>query len=165
MRRSANYGSGCILSCSGHLGVCAALLTLLYATGGCVDVRNFEGSWEGKIVPEPAVRQGFTESTTVEALELSNVDLERLTASLTTSDGKFKNTPLTRMTKFSNDTLASLTFDGDPLRTYLLFAPLTSESEGSPALMVISLFGDDRVEMRILRSNDLFGVFNLYRKE
>ena len=67
------------------------------------------------------------------------------------------------MVKSSNDSLASLTFDGYPLRSYLLFAPPRGEPDPWPAMMVVSLFSDERVELRILRGNDLFGVFNLKR--
>jgi hypothetical protein len=139
------------------------LLTL--AAQGCIDIREFEGTWAGDIVSEPAVRQGFTTEVRVEALQLENVDLEGLGARLTTSDGKFKDQPLTRVNKFSNDTIASLTFDGAPLRSYLMFAPLSGETVGGPAMMVISLFADDHTELRILRGNDLFGVFSLTRQE
>ncbi len=31
--------------------------------------------------------------------------------------------------------------------------------------MVISLFSDDHVELRVIRGNDLFGVFSLQRIE
>jgi len=132
---------------------------------GCVDVREYEGEWLGEVASEPLVRQGFAEGARVEPLVLGKVDLEGISATLTTTDDKFKRTPLTRVVKFSNDTLASLTFDGDPLRSYLLFAPLASEPAGPPAMMLISLFTDDRVELRILRGNDLFGVFHLARRE
>jgi hypothetical protein len=132
---------------------------------GCIDVREYQGEWLGRVASEPAVRQGFAEGVRVEPLVLDKVDLEVISATLTTTDGKFKRTPLSRVVKFSNDTLASLTFDGDPLRSYLLFSPLASESGAPPAMMVISLFTDDRVELRILRGNDLFGVFHLTRRD
>jgi hypothetical protein len=141
------------------------LLAVAGVWAGCIDVRDFEGIWTGRIVSEPAVRQGFTDEAVVDALGLRNVDFEGVTAILTTSDGKFRGTRLTRVVKASNDTLATLTFDGDPLRSYLLFAPLHSDKEGWPASMVISLFADDHVELRILRGNDLFGVFFLSRRE
>jgi hypothetical protein len=132
---------------------------------GCIDVRDYGGEWLGTVASEPLVRAGFAEGTRVEPLVLENVDLEGLTATLTTTDDKFGRTRLTRVVKFSNDPLASMTFDGDPLRSYLLFAHLTSEPGSPPAMMVISLFTDDRVELRILRGNDLFGVFHLRRRD
>jgi hypothetical protein len=135
----------------------------LFGSFGCVDVRSFEGIWAGQIVSEPAVRQGFSETVHADPVELSNVDLQRLSAKLTLSDGSFSESPLFPVVKVENDALSSLTFDGRPLRTYLLFAPLTSEPDGWPAHVVISLFADDHVELRVFRGNDLFGVFHLDR--
>ena len=95
---------------------------------------------------------------------LSDVDLHALDAVLTTSDGKFAATRLQRVQKFSSDVLASLSFDGNPIRSYLLFARLASETtSGAPAMIIVSLFGDEHVELRIIRGNDLFGVFHLTR--
>lgn len=141
------------------------LIGLGLGQAGCMDIREFDGRWRGGIVVESAVRQGFAEDTRVDPLELSNVDLQGLTATLTTSDGKFDQQDLTPVHKFAADTLASLDFDGNPLRSYLLFGSLTSEPKSCAAMAVISLFSDDRVELRIIRGNDLFGVFSLDRVE
>ena len=144
----------------------AALLYAVLCLGavGCIDIRDYQGQWSGEVAKEDAVRQGFAVGVLVDPLVLRLVDLEGVSATLTTSDGKFQQTTLNRVVKFSNDTLASLTFDGDPLRTYLLFAPLTSEPDAPPAMILISLFTDQRVELRIVRGNDLFGVFYLKRQ-
>ena len=141
------------------------LLLLLPLAGGCVDVRSFAGDWQGGVVSEPAVRQGFAPEARVDRLSLQDVDLQGVTATLTTSDGRFDRSRMTRVIKAANDAIASLTFDGAPLRTYLLFAPLATDPSGAPASILISLFGDDHIELRILRGNDLFGVFNLGRTE
>lgn len=145
------------------------LTVLLHGLSGglcaCMDVRSFEGQWSGKIVAEEALRQGFAADAEVGLLQLDHVDLQLITATLTTSDGQFKATPLTRMEKFSFDVLSSLTFDGNPLRTYLLFAPPATAAASELAYCFISLFGDNHVELRVLRGNELFGLFNLYRKE
>lgn len=143
----------------------ALLLSLCGGLCACVDVRSFEGQWSGKIVVEEALRQGFAADAEVGLLQLDHLDLQLVTATLTTSDGKFQATPLTRMEKFSFDVLSSLTFDGNPLRTYLLFAPPATASASELAYCFISLFGDNHVELRVLRGNELFGLFNLYRKE
>jgi hypothetical protein len=142
----------------------ALLLILASHLAGCVDVRSFAGDWAGAVVSEPAVRQGFAPDARVE-LTLKEVDLQGVTANLSTSDGRFAGSRMTRVIKAANDAIASLTFDGAPLRTYLLFAALAAEPEGVPASILISLFGDDHIELRILRGNDLFGVFNLGRIE
>ena len=143
-----------------------ALLTvvgLVLAVPGCLDVRDFEGTWSGPILSDEMLRQGFTTSARVSSLELSNVDLNGVTASLTTNDGRFSATPLTRVSKFSSDMMASLTFDGQPVRTFLHFAPLANETASCPATVLIILFSEPRVEVRIIRGNELFGVFRLER--
>lgn len=142
------------------------LLAALTVTGvGCLDVRDFEGEWQGAVISEEAIRQGFATGTTVAPLTLKGVDLNRVSATLTTSDGKFNKTALTRVAKFSNDTLSSLVFEGNDVRSYMFNARLDSETSGCPATVLISLFSDDHVEARVIRANDLFGVFHLTRKE
>lgn len=141
------------------------LLVLLPAClAGCLDVRSFEGSWSGAVISEDLVRQGFAAGTRVDPLVLKDVNLHRLSASLTTSDSKFNDSRLTRVTKFTNDTLSGLSFEGDDVRTYLFYGDLASETKGCAATVLISLFSDDHVELRVIRGNDLFGVFHLVRK-
>lgn len=132
---------------------------------GCVDLRSFEGTWQGPIVNESAVRQGFAPDVLIDPLVLSDVDLQDMTAILTTSDKKFDQTKLFPIQKASNDAIASISFDGNPLRTYLMFASLNSEEDSDLATIFISLFTDDHVELRITHGNDLFGVFYVHRKE
>lgn len=139
-------------------------IVLLCGAAGCLDIRNFEGDYSGMVMEEEAIRQGFASGTKVDSLLLRNVDLHSITATMTTSDGKFNSTPLTRVAKYSNDVFSSLTFDGNPVRSFLHFAPLETEKSGCPAMVLISLFGDDHVEARVIRGNDLFGLFRLERK-
>lgn len=145
---------------------------LLLALGGCVDVRSYEGSWSGDIVTSEGVRVGFSRDTEVEELYLEEVTLRSMTGSLTTSDGTFFAAPLKTVSGFANDALASLTFDGAPLRSYILYAPVGGGEAAPPAsaagilaTVVVSLFTDDHLELRVLRGNELFGVFPLQRKE
>lgn len=141
------------------------VVLLVLSLGGCLDVRNFEGSWQGAVIGEEGVRQGFAKGTMVAPLSLADVDLHRISATLSTSDGKFAKTQLSRVAKFSNDTLSGLVFEGNDVRTYMFNARLETEPSGCPATLLISLFSDDHVEVRVIRSNDLFGVFHLTRKE
>jgi hypothetical protein len=131
----------------------------------CTDVRSFAGAWAGPVVPDEPVLQGFAPDTRVEELLLADVDLRGLAATLTTSDGRFEQTRLEPVVKLASDPLATLTFDGSPIRSYLLFAKLDSEPQGEPAWLLISLFADGHVELRAIRGNDLFGVFQLNRVE
>lgn len=130
---------------------------------GCVDVRTYQGAWSGPVVEDPAVRLGFAAETRVEALTLDELTLRGLNATLTTSDGRFDRTALQPVTRSSADALASLTFDGDPLLSYLLWAPLAGDASGSSALLVLSLFDNARIELRVIDRDQLFGVFPLVR--
>ncbi|PID39128.1 MAG: hypothetical protein CSA65_05650 [Proteobacteria bacterium] len=140
-----------------------AALPLL--VGACTDLRSYTGRWRGTIVAEPAVRQGFHQDTKVSELLLDEVALTTVRATLTTADGRFDKTPLTRFIKSAADELASLTFGNDPLRSYLMFGAPAREPDGGAgaAFVVISLFPDDRVHLRVMRGNDLYGVFYLER--
>ncbi len=140
-------------------------VVMVSSLGGCLDVRDFEGAWHGAVIGQEAVRQGFATGTTVDPLTLVDVDLHRISATLSTSDGKFEKTPLSRVSKFSNDTLSGMVFEGNDVRTYMFNARLASEPTGCPATLLISLFSDDHVEVRVIRANDLFGIFHLSRKE
>lgn len=142
-----------------------ALLGTVLSVGGCTDLRAYTGRWEGPVIAEAAVRQGFAETTRVAPLLLEDVSLNSLRASLTTTDGRFQDAALTRFLRASSDELASMTFESDPLRTYLLFGSLTSEPTAAPALFVLSLFPDDRVQLRVLRGNDLYAIFHLERRD
>ncbi len=144
-------------------GILLAALTL--GLVGCLDVRDFEGEWQGAVITEDAIRQGFATGTMVAPLTLKDVDLNKVAATLSTSDGKFNKTALTRVAKFSNDTLSGLVFEGNDVRTYMFNARLHSETSGCPATVLISLFSDDHVEARVIRGNDLFGIFHLTRKD
>lgn len=139
-------------------------LFVCVAASGCTDLRSFAGTWSGSILEEEAIRQGFTLQTTVEALTLSNVDVHGMKAQLTTSDGLFEDTPLKLIRKVSGDALSSLSFDGHPLRSYFFFAGPVEDVSAGDAIIIISLFGDDHIELRIMRGNDLFGVFLLNRQ-
>jgi hypothetical protein len=61
----------------------------------------------------------------------------------------------------TDDVLGDLRLDGEPLRTFLGYLrPAT----GEPFLAVVSLFSEDRIEVRIIRGPDeSYGVFSLAR--
>jgi hypothetical protein len=130
---------------------------------GCTDLRDFNGDWSGPIIAEPAVRQGFSANAEVTKLTLSNIALSTAEGLLSTSDDKFKDARLSLVARSVSDELASMSFENDPLRSYLMFGKLTSDPRGAPAVMIVSLFGNDEVQLRIFRGNDLYGVFYLRR--
>lgn len=141
----------------------ACLLLLAAWSGACVDVGDFVGHWEGVIAADPTIRRGFPGETRLEA-ELESVDLLEIGGTFSTSDGRFENARLQAIELAAGDALSDLTFGGDPLRTYLLFAEPKGMPAGEAAWIVLSLFPDEHVELRIMRRNDLFGVFTLRRR-
>jgi hypothetical protein len=145
----------------------AAVLTVatLATTSACVDVRGFAGRWEGPASSEKALLQGFGPGVTVKPLEVEDITLTEVQAVFTTDDGTFSNTRLEPIDRLTGDALSSITFDGAPLRTYMLFADLAAEPSADAAWVVLSLFGDNRIELRVMRRNDLFAVFQLRRQE
>ena len=151
-------------SASNQLG--RALLPLLLCTlfaGACTDIRDYAGLWNGPIVAESAVRQGFDAQARVGPLRLENVSLVGVTATLTTSDGRFDGTRLRPITKAAADDLADISLGAGSLRTFMAYALLANETASAPALLVLSLFDNERVQLRVLRGNDLYGIFHLSR--
>jgi len=57
------------------------------------------------------------------------------------------------------DALAGMTFAGSPLRVYLAFASMPDG--GGEALVLVALFDDQRIEVRVLRggSAPLYAIF------
>jgi hypothetical protein len=125
---------------------------------GCTDVRDFRGTWQGVRVGESSVlRVGAGDAAT---LAIDTIDAHGLTARLTV-DGLLGETPLESLPGAEADALANMTFSGSPLRVYLAFAPIADG--GGDALVLIALYDDQRVEVRLLRSGvrPLYAIFAL----
>lgn len=141
------------------------LLALATMASACNDVREFNGEWAGAVTESPSasVRSGFAPSATAD-LALARVDRVEIAGTLTTSDGLLQSAALATLLPASNDVLAHIQFEGDPLRTYFTTAP-TSDGAGA-ALVLVTLLPGDRVEVRVIRPGppELYGVFKLTRK-
>ncbi|HEY0192374.1 MAG TPA: hypothetical protein VGC42_14745 [Kofleriaceae bacterium] len=130
-------------------------LTLL----GCSDLREFRGAWHGHRVGDADVLHtnvaGTAAALTIEALDGHSF------AGRLTIDALLADAPIASMPGAEADALAGLTFDGDPLRVYLAFAPI-ADGHGD-ALVVIALFDDHRIEVRLMRggAQPLYGIFAL----
>jgi hypothetical protein len=137
--------------------VLAALLP-----SGCTDLRDYTGTWQGNIVRSSYLRQGF-DSDTSAVLTIESIDRSTLIGHLELtpvqdSTSGFDAT-LIPVVEAENDALGDMSFDGDPLSTYLFFVAPVDTAEAS-ALVILSAHAGDRIEMRILR-HDLYGVFKL----
>lgn len=139
------------------------LWATLLAASGCLDLRDFNGLWTGaRVGTAPALRVGFGDSVTA-TLAIERVTLNGLTARLTTSDDVFADAVIQPIPGAEADVLAGVTFDGAPSRVYLSF--VTTADGGGPALVVVAMYDDSRIEMRVLRggSAPLYGIFALKR--
>lgn len=145
--------------------VLGAVLALALLGAGCNDVREFGGGWGGAVTESPAatVRSGFATTATAD-LQLARVDRVEIEGTLTTSDGILQSATLATLRPASNDVLANIQFEGDPLRTYFTTAA-TTDGAGA-ALVLVTLLPGDRVEVRVIRPGppELYGVFKLTRK-
>ena len=133
-------------------------IVALALVAACTDVRDFRGGWHGPRVgdtPELAVGVAMNATAT---LTVTDIDKHGLAGNLHV-DGVI-DAPIASISAAEADALASITFDGAPLRVYLAFAPATDS--GGDALAVIALY-DGRVELRLLRggAKPIYAIFAL----
>jgi hypothetical protein len=137
------------------------LLTLV----ACNDLRGFRGDWRGHRVGDVLPLYAGIGSGAVEAeLSIDTIDSHGLAARLSI-EGLLPETPITSLAGAEADVLAGLTFAGSPLRVYLAFAAVPGPL--GEALVIVALYDDRRVEVRILRggSSPLYGIFALTESE
>jgi hypothetical protein len=126
---------------------------------GCSDVREFRGDWRGPRVGDaPVLRVGVGDGPA--ALSIDGIDGHGLTARLAI-DGLLPETPITSLAGAEADALAGITFGDAPLRVYLAFVAMPDA--GGEALVVVALYDDRRIEVRLLRGgpDPLYGIFAL----
>jgi hypothetical protein len=131
------------------------LLTLL----GCNDLRAFRGDWRGPRVGDAApLRVGVGDGAAT--LSIDQIDGHGLVARLAV-EGLLPEAPITSLAGAEADALAGITFGGAPLRVYLAFVAMPDA--GGEALVVVALYDDRRIEVRLLRGGTapLYGIFAL----
>lgn len=141
---------------------CSLAIVALITLAACNDVRDFHGDWTGARVGDtPAVHVGVAGDARA-TLTIAAVDRLGLTGTLDVT-GLCAGAPVAPLPGAQADRLASLTFDGAPLRVYLSFVATTDG--GGDALAVIALYDDDRVEVRLIRggAQPVYAIFDLAR--
>jgi hypothetical protein len=137
----------------------ATLVLLGMAVGACSDLRDFKGTWAGHRTGTAVVQQ--TGVTGPDAQLIFDRLDDHSFAGRIAVDGLMPQTPIGSIPGVEADVLAGMTFTGDPLKVYLSFVPLPDGN--GDALVVISLYEDKRVEVRLLRSgvSPLYGIWAL----
>jgi hypothetical protein len=107
---------------------------------------------------DPAHRQGFAPEAVMHATIAA---VSRRAIEMTIDLPPEGPLPFQPIRHATDDVLGDLRLDGEPLRTFLGYLrPAT----GEPFLAVVSLFSEDRIEVRIIRGPDeSYGVFSLAR--
>jgi hypothetical protein len=132
------------------------LLTLV----GCSDLREFRGAWRGGRVGEAQVLRAGMDGVGQATLSIDRIDGHALTARLAI-EGLLPEAPISSLPGAEADVLAGITFGGAPLRVYLSF--VTVPDGGGEAFVVVALYDDRRIEVRVLRGgpSSLYGIFAL----
>jgi hypothetical protein len=139
--------------------VLLALALGVGALAGCEDLRHFSGTWAGDVSGDPHHQVGFAPGAqlraTIGAATRAELDLA---LELPGSAGALRFEPIRHA---GDDVLGDARLAGEPLRTYFGFVTPAAEA---PLLAVVSLFAEDRVEVRLIRgANEIYGVFYLTR--
>ncbi len=136
------------------------VLLALCGLASCNDLRDFRGTWQGGLTStEPILRDGVTTGA-IATLEIVALDRHGLRGNLTIPGitlGEIVSVPGAEA-----DALATMTFENAPLRVYLCFAQMAN---GEPALVLISLFDDRHIDLRIIRGGSpgqsMYALFGL----
>jgi hypothetical protein len=169
-----------------HLLVATGALAL--ALVGCRDVSRFSSKgdrFDGAIVQGSFVRSNIVEDARL-CLTLDTDHLQDAPGTITTSDGRFRATPLRPIPQIWHDPLSTLAFgDGRVQNLVYAAAPLPTDAgaheplaDTEDVIVIVSLMQRDHVEVRLLRgapqpdagappaghAPPLFGVFKLDRQ-
>jgi len=135
-----------------------ATLVLLVLVA-CSDLRDFQGPWAGPRVGDARPLDVNVPDGNA-TLSIDRIDSHGLAARIAV-DPLLPETALTSIPGAEADVLSGITFSGAPLRVYLAFVPVPDH--GGDAPVIVSLYDDHRVEVRLLRggSAPLYGIFTL----
>ena len=132
---------------------------------GCLDVRDFEGTWTGTRVGDAAeLRVGFADEVGA-VLVIEDADLRSLRAQLTLDNDLISAATIQPIPGSQADVLAGITFTGSPSRVYMAFA--STSDGGGDATVIVALYNDSRVEVRVMRGGGqpLYGIFLLWSED
>jgi hypothetical protein len=143
------------------MGRVRAIALWLVCASGCTDLGGFGGAWHGQPLESPTVLNGLPAGAAA-TLTLSTVTRTRLDGTLTLRRVPLVEAgevaPLRPLVQAQADTLGELSLPDSPLRSYLSAVTL---SDGD-ALAIVTLY-DERVDLRLVRSDTLYALFRLSR--
>jgi hypothetical protein len=152
---------------------------LVVLVTACRDLSRFSSHgdrFEGGVVKGSFVRSGIPESASM-CLTLDTGHLQDAPGTITTNDGRFRDTPLRPIPQIWHDPLSTLQFgDGRVQNLVYVAAPTSDGGDAQDIIAIVSLLQSDHVEVRLLRGGPqvdasapppgappVFGVFGLDR--
>ncbi|HJZ84625.1 MAG TPA: hypothetical protein VKN99_05605 [Polyangia bacterium] len=131
----------------------------LFFVAGCQDLRDYRGQWTGGLAADPELQHGVACDPAMSPraqLTIEAVDHVSLRGQLAVTP-MLPNVTLESIKRASGDALGEARVGHDALRSYLAFLP-------TGWLTVVSLFPDERVEVRVISgTDDLYCLFLLRR--
>ena len=161
------------------LSLVIPLLALASGAAACHDVSHFSSNpddhYEGPVVAGDFVLNGQDPRSRL-CLRLDATRLQSAPGTITTSDGRFRDTPLRPIPQIWHDPLSTLNFGEGRVENLIYVAtPMADADALGDVFVVLSLMQTSGVEVRILRSApaidggavaaSLFAVFPLQRTE
>jgi hypothetical protein len=136
-----------------HLAILVTSMSLAMLVG-CRDTARFsnhDDHYEGDVVKGSFVRAGIAEDARM-CVTLDADHLQDTPGTLSTSDGRFRDTPLRSIPQIWHDPLSTLTF-GDGRRQNLVYfaTPVAPAGDTSDIMVVVSLMAEGGLELRLVR--------------
>jgi hypothetical protein len=153
------------------------VLTAAFALVACRDVTKFsskDGSYEGGVVQGSFVRSGVGETARL-CMTLDTDHLQDAPGVITTTDGRFTQTPLRPIPQIWHDPLSQMSFGDGRVQNLVYVA--TPKNESEDVMVVVSLMTSGDLEVRMLRGAPsaedagatkpapLFAIFQISRRE
>ncbi len=160
------------------------LLGALFATAtGCKSVARFSSKdgdhYEGDVVKGSFVRAGVAEDARMCVILDAN-HLQDSPGTLSTSDGRFKGTPLRPIPQIWHDPLSTMSFGNGRVQNMVYVAtPAGPAGDTEDVMVFMSLMDEGGIEVRLVRgapqvdggpvaagqAQPMFGIFTLDRRD
>lgn len=166
-----------------RLAPLVTLAALLATAMGCKSVTRFSSNegdhFEGDVVKGSFVRAGVAEDARMCVILDAN-HLQDSPGTLSTSDGRFKGSPLRPIPQIWHDPLSTMSFGNGRVQNLVYVATPTAPAGDTQDVMVfMSLMDEGGIEVRLVRgapqvdggpiaqgqASPMFGIFTLDRRD